>query len=656
MKANLEVVRKALEKCGPAGIVVLFFLLGIMWLSLARVAFVLLYGERLGDVDDGWRIFVNGLRMDVIVLCQLSAIPSALYLLLPGRVIRERIAAFLFAALAALLVNMELTTPNFINEFDNRPDRIYYEYFKYPDEVFRTLIKTYPIQLLIVAVLVAAATFGTWKFIRRRQQESMPWTWPQRALVFLILAALLFIGARSSFGHRPANLSTAAFSNNHLANELAVNSTYTLLNAIYYTQKEVDATKLYGDMDWNEILTRVRRYSGNPPESFASHEFPTLHRQIKRDNAATGNSRPPNLVVFVLESFGADFVGALGGMPLSPNLDKWSAEGLWFTELYATGTRTVRGLEAISTGFPPTAAPSVLKLPNAQRNFFTLGQLLKSKGYATEFIYGGVSNFDNMGKFFRENGFTHIIEQKDYANPAFLGTWGVSDEDLVQKAHETFLAHGDQPFFALMLSTSNHVPFEFPAGRIEQHEALAGTRNGAVKYTDYAIGKLFELAKSSPYWKNTVFLVVADHDARVYGADLVPVRHFHIPGLIVGPGVPKQHYSKVASQIDLAPTLLGILGIDSEHPMIGRDVLALPEQTSGRSIMQYGDANGFRVADRVVIHQPHLPAQTFDYQDKRLVPSDHDPELEKDALAHLLWADRTYREKRYRLPETTAPK
>jgi phosphoglycerol transferase MdoB-like AlkP superfamily enzyme len=352
----------------------------------------------------------------------------------------------------------------------------------------------------------------------------------------------------------------------------------------------------------------------------------------------------------VVESLGAGYVGSLGGMPLTPNLDRLSAEGLWFTQLYATGTRTVRGLEAIVTGFPPTAAQSVLKRPESQREFFTLAALLQRRGYRTDFLYGGVSNFDNMGRFFRQNGFERVIEQKDFERPEFLGTWGVSDEDLVTKAHETFLAHGTEPFFALLLSTSNHDPFEFPEGRIALHEHPAATRKNAVKYTDYAIGKLFELARSAPYGADTLFLVVADHDARVFGADLVPIEHFRIPGLLIGPGVPRRHEQRVSSQIDLAPTLLGLMGITSAHPMIGRDVLATPSDVHGRALMQYATANAFRVGDAVVIHQPHQAAKTYAYVDGHLVQCTSDRELERDALAHLLWADATYRQHDYRLP------
>ncbi len=643
-------IRNICQRSGPVGVLAGAFLLALLWLSLARSALVAMHWDRLTEVADVWKIFVIGIRMDTIMVCQLLVIPTALYLLLPGKVIRQHSVALLFAVFAALLIHMELSTPNFIGEYDNRPDRIYYEYLRYPREVFTTLIKTYPVQLLFVTGVVGAAGYSVWRLAHRQMQRAAQWSWPKRALVFPVLAVLLFIGVRSTFGHRPANLSTAAFSNNHLANELAVSSTYTLFSAIYMSQQEVSAAEMYGQMGWDEVQMRVRRSMQQQPGKFTDSSLLTMHEQ-----SSVITNKPHNLVVLVLESLGADFVGSLGGLPLTPNLDKLAAEGLWFTELYATGTRTVRGLEAIATGFPPTAAPSVLKLPASQHNFYTLGQLLKGQGYATEFIYGGVGNFDNMRRFFLENGFDRVIEQKDFAAPTYLGTWGVSDEDLVSKAHETFLAHGDQPFFALMLSTSNHVPFEFPEGRIELHEQPAATRNNAVKYTDYAIGKLFELARSSPYWENTIFLVVADHDARVFGSDLVPVEHFHIPGVIVGPGVPRKHYTQVASQLDLGPTLLGLLGVDTTHPMIGRDLLTTTD-APGRAIMQFGDANGYRVGNSVAIHLPHLPAQTFLYRDKRLTPVEHDVELERDGLAHLLWADRSYRELLYRLPSARESK
>jgi phosphoglycerol transferase MdoB-like AlkP superfamily enzyme len=617
-----------------------------MWLSCCRLALVLMNWSRFEGVENLWWVFPVGIRMDTIVLCELFALPAAILLLFPGRKIREALTAVLLTLSAALLMHMELSTPSFIEQFDNRPDRIYFEYLLYPNEVLHTLLRTYPLQLVVVAALVVLSSIWYWRLIRRRLNAAAAWPWAHRALVFPAIAILLLLGARSSLGHRPANLSTAAFSNHHLVNELAVNSTYSLFSAIYMTLKEVSAAKMYGDMAWTEVLARVKAGTLQSQDAFSSADIPTLHRSSPQQSL----DAPTNIVVIVMESLGADFVGSLGGLPLTPHIDRLASEGLWFTQLYATGTRTVRGLEAIVTGFPPTAAPSVLKLPASQRNFFTIAQLLKTRGYATEFIYGGVSNFDNMGRFFRDNGFDRIIEQKDFKQPAMLGTWGVSDEDLILKAHQTFLEHDERPFFSLLLTTSNHVPFEFPANSIELHELPAATRNNAVKYTDHAIGKFFELARTAPYFERTLFLIVADHDARVFGADLVPVDRFRIPGLIIGPGVPKRHEQRIASQIDLAPTLLSLAGIDAFHPMIGRDFTSLPIDEPGRAMMQYANANGFRVGNKVVIHQPGSAAQTFNYVDGQLEKAEHDVELEREALAHLLWADRTYRQRLYRLP------
>jgi phosphoglycerol transferase MdoB-like AlkP superfamily enzyme len=639
-------LRRGLDRSGPIGVLLASFLVCLAWLTLSRAVLFALYQSRFVGVENIWWLFPIGLRMDVIVLCQIFAIPATLYLLLPGKLIRETIVAVWLTVFAAFLVHMELSTPSFIDEYDNRPDRIYYEYLQYPREVLPTLLKTYPVQLFVVMFLVVAASIAFWRFLRVRMQRSNDWSWSRRALAYPLVAAMLFLGARSTLGHRPANMSTAAFSNHHLVNELAVSSAYSLFSAIYMSAKEVSASKMYGDMPWNEVVSRVRAATLRPQSAFDQPELPSMHRQYP----GTRRNHPMNIVVIVLESVGAGFVGSLGGLPLTPNLDRLSGERLSFANLYATGTRTVRGLEAIATGFPPTAAPSVLKLPASQRNFFTLAELLARQGYATDFIYGGASNFDNMGKFFRENGFQRFIEQEDFSAPVFLGTWGVSDEDLMLKAHQTFLQHGERPFFSLILTTSNHVPFEFPPDSIEVNRQPIATRENAVRYTDYAIGKLFELARAAPYFDRTLFLIVADHDARVFGADRVPVEHFRIPGVIVGPGVPKRHETRIVSQIDLAPTLLSLAGIESTHPMLGRDITALSADEPGRAIMQYGNANGFMVGDRIAIHQPGLAAQTFRSFNGRLEPIQHDVELERTALAHLLWADRTYRERLYRLP------
>lgn len=634
---------------GPLGFLLMVFLLGFVWLSGWRLIHFGLHAERLGAVEDVWRMFPIGLRMDSITLSVLLLLPTLILFGLPGRRFRGLLLTGLLTVIAAVLIYMEFATPPFIEEYDTRPNRVFFEYLLYPKEVFSTLFKDYLLILTVGSTLVVLITYGFWRFVRFAYARADDWAWWKRVLLLPLLVLLLALGARSTLGHRAVNISRASFSGDHLANELALNSTYSLLYAIYNLKHEEDASKIYGDgdMEMEEAIRRVRHYTGLPASVFRHAEIPTLRRQSppRRD------STPPNLVIFAQESLGARYVGSLGGLPLTPNIDRLSEQGLYLTRLYATGTRTVRGLEALATGFPPTPAPSVLKLSLAQKNFFTLAELLRRQGYTTEFIYGGVSNFDNMGGFFLRNGFDRVIDQDEFTQPVFLGTWGVSDEDLVAKANETFKAHGDQPFFALMLSTTNHTPFEFPPGRIELHEQPANTRHNAMKYADFAIGRLFELAQKEDYFRNTIFVVVSDHDTRVRGAHLVPIDRFHVPALIIGPGVPKQRLDLLASQIDLAPTLLGLMGIDAEHPMIGSDLLAAGPGDKGRAMMQYGMTNAFRVGDDVIIHEPGGKVGSYVWREGKLIKVPGNLELERDALAHLLWASWAYNERTYRLPQ-----
>jgi phosphoglycerol transferase MdoB-like AlkP superfamily enzyme len=293
--------------------------------------------------------------------------------------------------------------------------------------------------------------------------------------------------------------------------------------------------------------------------------------------------------------------------------------------------------------------------------------LLREQGYQNEFIYGGESHFDNMRGFFLGNGFHAVVDRQDYAAPQFVGSWGVSDEDLFDKTHErlqTLLA-ADEPFFVLAFTSSNHTPFEFPDGRIELVDREKQTVNNAVRYADYALGKFIERARNSEYWRDTLFLVVADHDTRVYGDALVPIDKFHIPGVILGADVTPRQIDSIASQIDLAPTLLSLMGVDSEHPLPGRDLTrTLPEfgQASAahpRAMMQFGQYFAWLQEDVVTVLAPEAEARQFSYDPRthRLAPLETvNAEAVRNALAHVLMPAWLYREQRYRMPEARAPR
>jgi phosphoglycerol transferase MdoB-like AlkP superfamily enzyme len=305
----------------------------------------------------------------------------------------------------------------------------------------------------------------------------------------------------------------------------------------------------------------------------------------------------------------------------------------------------------MSSGYLPLPGEGVVKRNKSQSDFFTVAALLKPLGYKSSFIYGGEGRFDNMRSWYMGNGFDEVIEQKDYQNPSFVSTWGVSDEDLVLKANEKFKSHAakGEKFVSVMLSSSNHSPFELPEGKIDfiTGKPKYGVEN-AVKYADYAIGRLFELAKKESYYKDTVFVIVADHNVRVYGDDLIPVNMFHIPALIVTEGIKAQNFDGLTTQPDVLATALDLIGIDLIYPILGHSIFSDKKQEV--AFMMFNEMFALRDQNKIAIVQPNKEAATFDYKNERLVQTTHNKELEKDALAFVVVMDDMYHKKLFRTP------
>ncbi len=623
----------------------------LAFLSLWRLGLYIWQFDRVQATGEYGFVFLQGVRFDLITLAAAMIIPVSLTpLFMMGRGVfrRWRVPLLVYMTLwFGLLLFMELATPSFINQYDSRPNYLFVEYLKHYREVGATLLAEYPWQLALSAILLPLGSIAFFRVSRRLLAVDRPLHWTTVAALVPVLFVTFAVLARSSLGHRPANPSTVSLTSDHLVNDLALNSTYTVLYAIYLSQQDAEGGFHYGVMPFAEVVDVVRGEMDVDAGRFTDPQIPTLHRQ----DSARHRDRPYNLVIVLEESLGAEFVGRLGGLPLTPNLDRLAGEGLWFDNLYATGTRSVRGIEAVVSGFLPTPAVSVVKLNKSQRDFFTLAQLLDKHGYDTGFIYGGESHFDNMRGFFLNNGFNYVIDENDFDAQAFRGSWGVSDEDLFDKAHQKFSTYADKPFFSLVFTSSNHAPFEFPDGRIELYEPEKNTVNNAVKYADYAVGRFIERARQSSYWNNTVFIVIADHNSRVYGSSLVPIDRFHIPAVILGPDIRPEVVTTLASQIDIAPTLLSLIGVSATHPMIGRD-LTRPEnrRRPGRAIMQFNGTQAYMEDNNVIVLRKDLPPKTLLYRDGELQEAADDPPLVKKAIAHSLFAQTAYADRLYRLP------
>lgn len=624
-----------------------FFIIGLIINSLSRIILFYIFKERVVETENYSQLFLIGLRFDVILLSYLSFLPFVLITFLPDNWLQKIknffTVYFLFFLFIMLL--MELSTPDFVHQYDTRPNRLFLDYLIYPKEVLGTLVKSYLGSLIGTFVVLTLALVYVIKKGKKYFFPVYNFSYLYKLITFLPVGFLLFWGARSSFtSKRPINASNAIFSSDQMTNALALNSTYTVGFAAYSLKNEGNVKK-YGKMDEKEAYNRVKKYMD--VTDFLPSEVPFLH-EVKPDSVQPKY----NVVIFLQESLGAEYVGCLGGLPLTPELDKLSKKGLLFTNLYCTGTRSVRGIEQVTSGFIPNPSESVVKLSGAQQGFFTLAQAFGNQGYDTSFIYGGMANFDNMASFFNGNGFKNIIDETDFDsdgnNYALKGTWGYSDEDLVTKANNYFKSQGNTPFFSLMFSTSNHEPFEFPDGRIDLYEQPKNTVHNAMKYADFAIGKFFELAKKEDYFKNTIFIVIADHNTRTYGKNLVPVNKFHIPALIIGPKVKAGVYDKLASQMDIAPTLLELSGITTYSPMVGRNLMK-KEEVEGRTIMLFHETYSFRVGNEIVVFNPNAEPLQFQLKnDTTMIPMPLNKELAADGLAHIVTSSYLYKERKYK--------
>lgn len=618
------------------------FALAVLGLfTLSRVLLTLWLWPRVRAAGGPLAILRGGLRIDLNQIAMWAGIPLLLAPWLGDVPAAIRINGLWLQLVWLLFVLLEASTPQFIQEYDSRPNRLYLEYLKYPKEVFTMLWKGYkPVLFGATVLLVLAAWLGHVWFSAARP-DALP-AWPWRILLTLAIGVAILLAIRGTLGHRPINPSSVAWCGDPLLNTLPLNSIYSVLYAFYAIKNERSAADVYGDLPEATLQSTIREQAGitaGPPE------LPTLHHQ-----AASRTSKPPlNLVLIMEESLGAQYVGNLGGAGLTPCLDELSAAGWNFTRAYATGTRSVRGLEAVTAGFPPTLSDAALRLNDAQSRFFTIAQLLRRHGYRSRFIYGGEAHFDNMKSFFLGNGFDELYDLPSFESPAFVGTWGASDEDMFRKLHTLLSQNDGQPTLHLAFSVTNHTPWEYPAGRIPVQGDPATVEN-SVRYADWSIGQFFAQARSSAYWDNTVFLIVADHDARVWGAQRIPLRHFHIPALILGGGVEPRRDERIISQIDLPTTLLSLIGISDAHPMIGHDLTA--PGTGGRAMMQYEEHYGYLHGDTLVVLEPHQDPLAYHYAaPESYTPRDLDPDLARIALAHALWPTWAYRHHAHSLPE-----
>ncbi|MFH1496528.1 MAG: LTA synthase family protein, partial [Verrucomicrobiota bacterium] len=462
------------------------------------------------------------------------------------------IAATLFVAVAEVF---------FWDEFGVRFNFIAVDYLIYTQEVLGNIRESYPMGLILGGLaLVTAVIYLLWvrggRVDRCLDASPSPFDrWRDGT------AWLLGAGVAGAF---VALAPTPDFPNAY-AVELVKNGPAAFVEA--FRANQLDYERFYPVQPIDAAFAQVRGELG----------LPAGPRDLLRTVAGRQPERRLNVIQITVESLSAEFLTRYGQKRgLTPNLDALVSRSLVFDRLYATGNRTDRGMEALTLSVPPTPGRSLIKRPDNE-NLFTLGSVLAARGYATAFLYGGYGYFDNMNYFFGQNGY-RIVDRAAVpkSEVTFANAWGACDEDLLRwTLREADRDHAaGTPFFHFVMTTSNHRPYTYPEGRIDLPSKVS-RRAGAVKYTDYAIGEFLRAASTHPWYRDTVFVIVADHCASSAGKTNLPVNRYHIPMLIFAPGGQIAHgvVDTLCSQIDYAPTLLGLLGGDYPSRFFGRDLL-----------------------------------------------------------------------------------
>ncbi|BCS31218.1 sulfatase [Luteitalea sp. TBR-22] len=561
-----------------------------------------------------------------------------------------RVQHLLVAGVGAVLAFESCVQYFFFEEYSARYNHLALDYLMYPDEVFGNIFASYDVPsfaglALVVGAALAVAT-AAWP-----RAVLDDWRWRDRLAGGVLTAGLaaMIAGAWT--------IVPDAFASGRLANELALNGWAQLVRAAITSHLDYEA--YYALLPAGDASARVRRLvaQSDPSRGLVRHFEPRRHRA----------SGPLDVVVILEESLGSSFSARFGqdnDESVTPELDRWSREGIALTGVIANGNRTVRGLEGVLCSFLPLPGDAIVKRDRSE-NVASMARILAARGYDTTFFYGGYGLFDNVKSFMTGNGYREFVEQPDYPADAFRTVWGVADEvvfDALIARHKAARAAGRR-WFGTALTVSNHKPFDVPAGRVSWPATGASKRRGAVLYADWALGRYLSQARAAGLLDGTVVLIVGDHGARVYGAEEIPVTSYRIPAVFLTPDAGDRGVviDRLASQVDLAPTLLSLAGIAYDAPFFGLDVLGLPDD-GGRAFVNHNRSIGLLTDTNLAVLGLHRSLALYTRPDRHsdgfvrvTKPTPELAGIADDAKAAFQTAYVQYQARAYRLPSSSAP-
>lgn len=631
-----------------------FAMMALMLLfSLARVALYGYNAELASSLSrrEALASFGIGLRFDLMVTSILCLPLLAGFLWPASRRLRGFLVGWLSVA-SSLAVFLCITELDFYREFHQRLNSLVLEYLRQdPRTVISMLWNGFPLfRYLLLWLLLSWLVYRGYRLLdrlsgvvaqrlalRRRASPIL------RLPIFVVVLLALVLGARGTLRQGPPLRWGDAFhSQNLFANHLGLNGIFTLYKASRSGKGKTDRKYWLRAMPLEKATAMTRRLL------FTAQDTPAEHPQLALLRTHGGNGRSAlagasglNVVVILMESFSGVFSGALGStLGITPEFDRLAGQGLLFTRFFSNGTHTHQGMFATLACFPNLPGHEYLmQQQEGLHRFSGLPQLLRQKGYQDLYVYNGSFSWDNQEGFFRNQGMTRFIGRDDFIDPVFVDpTWGVSDQDMFARAaDELEKLPRDKPFFAVLQTLSNHTPYALPdplpvppvsgQGKLDDHLT-------AMRYADWALGRFFRRVERQPWYANTLFVVLGDHgfgvNRQLTDIDLL---RFHVPLLLIGPGVRETYgatIDRVATQNDVAPTVMGLLGEAFTHQCWGRDVLSVSDP--GLALIKPSGNDeivGLLRDDRIVVRRPGAPPDLYRYT---VGPNAHAEKLDDEAL------------------------
>ncbi len=581
----------------------------VVFLSFSLAARIALTSKAADFV--GWDLslglaFVLGFAFDLLTAL-LASIPLTLWLaIVPQRFFASRThrVMVIVAIWAGIFVAAFITAAEWVfwHDLSVRFNFVAVDYLVYTNEVVGNIWQSYPMPAILSGLALTAT--GVWWVLRRTGWiEAWLTSTTSIARRLAVASVLVIVPLAAVSVIRQADIPEFDNNNNR---EIAKNGVFSFFAA--FRSMELDYGEFYRTMENPQALLRARRMTGSRAEDFRSADPWDFVHRIENP----GPERPFNVVQITVESLSIHFLGAFTDpRGLTPNIDAVAKDGLLFARCFATGTRTTRGMEALTLSIPPTPGRSIIHRAG-NSGMSTLGSVLRRHGYETAFLYGGYSYFDNMQGFFGSNGYRVVDRNSVSANDITHATaWGACDEDLYRwTIREADAIHATgSPFHFFVMTTSNHRPYTYPEGRIDIPSGSG--REGAVKYSDYAIGEFFREARTKPWFDNTLFVIVADHSASSAGKDELEVKRYRVPLILYAPAIiePGSIVTQ-CSQIDVPPTVLALLGMSYDSLFFGRDILAMKAE-EGRAFIGNYQKLGMLEQERVAVLRPDGSTSTY---------------------------------------------